>query len=60
MLDVVRKNERTAKGITDYFQDPYESLNPRMTVSQAIQAPLIIQKIYKALTGWGWRRKPMK
>ena len=29
------------------FQDPYESLNPRMTVSQAIQAPLIIQKIYK-------------
>lgn len=29
------------------FQDPYESLNPRMTVSQAIQAPLIIQGIYK-------------
>lgn len=30
------------------FQDPYESLNPRMTVSQAIQAPLIIQGIFKA------------
>lgn len=30
------------------FQDPYESLNPRMTVSQAIQAPLIIQGIYKS------------
>ena len=29
------------------FQDPYESLNPRMTVSQLIQAPMIIQGIYK-------------
>lgn len=29
------------------FQDPYESLNPRMTVSQLIQAPMIIQGVYK-------------
>jgi len=29
------------------FQDPYSSLNPRMSVSQAIAAPLIIQGIYK-------------
>lgn len=28
------------------FQDPYSSLNPRMTVSQAIAAPLLIQGIY--------------
>jgi len=29
------------------FQDPYASLNPRMTVSQAIEAPLLIQGVYK-------------
>jgi len=29
------------------FQDPYSSLNPRMTVSQAIAAPLLLQNIYK-------------
>ena len=30
------------------FQDPYSSLNPRMTVSQSIAAPLLIQGVYKA------------
>ena len=29
------------------FQDPYASLNPKMTVGQAIEAPLLIQGIYK-------------
>lgn len=29
------------------FQDPFSSLNPRMTVSQAIIEPLLIQGIYK-------------
>lgn len=29
------------------FQDPYSSLNPRMTVSQAIAAPMLLQGMYK-------------
>ena len=28
------------------FQDPFASLNPRMTVSEAISAPLIVQGLY--------------
>ena len=30
------------------FQDPFASLNPRITVGQAISEPLIIQGMYKA------------
>lgn len=30
------------------FQDPFASLNPRMTVSEAIMEPLLVQGIYKA------------
>ena len=40
-----RKQLRTQMQII--FQDPYASLNPKMTVSQAIAAPLLIQGIYR-------------
>ena len=29
------------------FQDPYASLNPKMTVGQSIEAPMVIQGMYK-------------
>ena len=42
-----RKMKELRSKMQIIFQDPYASLNPRMTVSQAIAAPLIIQGIYK-------------
>lgn len=51
------KMKELRKELQIIFQDSYESLNPRMTVSQAIQAPLIIQKIYKASDRVGLEKK---
>ena len=42
------------------FQDPYESLNPRMTVSQAIQAPMLIQGMYSASDRQGLEKRTLE
>lgn len=49
--DVLKMNKsemkKMRKDMQIIFQDPYESLNPRMTVSQLIQAPMLIQGMFK-------------
>jgi peptide/nickel transport system ATP-binding protein len=48
--DITRVNSRTLRKLRDnmkiIFQDPYSSLNPRMTVEQTIMEPLIISGRY--------------
>jgi len=49
--DILAYNKKRMKSLRSamqiIFQDPYSSLNPRMTVSQAIAAPMLIQGIFK-------------
>lgn len=40
------KMKNLRKEMQMIFQDPFASLNPRMTVSEAIKEPLIVQDIY--------------
>lgn len=42
-----KKMEALRTKIQIIFQDPYSSLNPRMTVSQAIAAPMLLQRMYR-------------
>ncbi|NBI65313.1 ATP-binding cassette domain-containing protein [Pseudoflavonifractor sp. 60] len=62
--DILKLNRRQMKDkrkdMQIIFQDPYESLNPRLTVSQAIQAPLIIQGMYKASDRAGLEKKTLE
>ena len=49
--DILGYNKKQLKDLRKYmqiiFQDPFASLNPRMTVSEAIIEPLLVQGIYK-------------
>lgn len=48
VLALKHKERRTVtNSIQMIFQDPYESLSPRMTIEQLIVEPLVIQKLYK-------------
>lgn len=47
MEDSPKEVKRLRKEMQMIFQDPYASINPRMTVSEIIGEPLIINKIYK-------------
>ena len=40
------KMKHMSRDMQIVFQDPFASLNPRMTVSEAIAAPLMVQKIF--------------
>lgn len=41
------KLEKLRPNMQIIFQDPYSSLNPRMTVQELIAEPLIVNKVYK-------------
>ena len=49
ILDYSRKDMRKMRNAMQIiFQDPYSSLNPRMTVEELIAHPLKVNKIYKS------------
>ena len=59
--DIVKYDKKQVKALRSkmqiIFQDPYSSLNPRMTVSQAIEAPLVLQGICKKNDREGLQKK---
>ncbi|MDO5760518.1 MAG: ABC transporter ATP-binding protein [Bacteroidota bacterium] len=42
-----KENKELKKHIQIIFQDPYSSLNPRKTIGEDIQEPMIVHNIYK-------------
>ena len=59
--NIVAYNKKQVKAMRSklqiIFQDPYSSLNPRMTVSQAIEAPLVLQGVYSKKDRAGLQKK---
>ncbi|MEZ4818455.1 MAG: ATP-binding cassette domain-containing protein [Bdellovibrionota bacterium] len=51
---VTKKSKKIQKDLQMIFQDPYSSLNPRMTVEEIVAEPL---KTYKVLEGRALRRR---
>ncbi len=43
-----KQNKEYRKNVQLIFQDPFSSLNPRMTIGQAIEEPILVHKLAKS------------
>ncbi|MDR1971193.1 MAG: ATP-binding cassette domain-containing protein [Treponema sp.] len=52
--------KRTRRDMQIIFQDPFASLNPRMTVSETISEALIIQRLYSPMDKEGLEKRSLE